>query len=43
MKGILIAAGITAVVGWVAYRTHKLSQVKSKENHEDPINKQAEL
>ena len=39
---ILLAAGITAVVGWIAYRTTQLSQAKSKEKHEDPINKQAD-
>lgn len=41
MKGILIAAGITAVVGWVAYRTQQLSEAK-KNQESDPINKQAE-
>jgi hypothetical protein len=40
MKGILIAAGITAVVGWIAYRTTQLSHTKSKEKHEDPIERQ---
>ncbi|MFT7158480.1 MAG: hypothetical protein ACI8Q1_003512 [Parvicella sp.] len=40
MKGILLAAGFTAVVGWIAYRTTQLSQAKSKEKHEDPIERQ---
>ena len=39
MKGILIAAGITAVVGWVAYRTQQLSEAKKQD---EPIDKQAE-
>ena len=38
---LLIAAGITAAIGWIAYRTHQLSEAKSKDES-DPINKQAE-
>ena len=39
---IILAVGITAAIGWIAYRTHQLSHTKSKEKHQDPINKQAE-
>ena len=38
---IILAVGITAAIGWIAYRTHQLSKAKKKDES-DPINKQAE-